>query len=77
MQPLLESLCKGVTDQEVPAALQGLLAQSAHTRFAALTALPLLPCLSERKKDLSTPIRLCLACISMLYSELSGKGFMA
>lgn len=47
MQPLLESLCRGVSDQEVPAALQGLLAHSAHTRFAALTALPLLPCLAQ------------------------------
>ena len=47
--PLLESLCRGVTDQEVPAALQGLLADSARTRSAALSALPLLPCLSESK----------------------------
>lgn len=45
VQPLLQSLCRGVSEQEVPAALQGLLANSAHTRFAALSALHLLPCL--------------------------------
>ena len=46
VQPLLQSLCRGVSEQEVPAALQGLLANSGHTRFAALSALHLLPCLS-------------------------------
>ena len=45
VQPLLQSLCRGVSEQEVPAALRGLLANSAHTRFAALSALHLLPCL--------------------------------
>ena len=45
VQPLLQSLCRGVSEQEVPAALQGLLANSVHTRFAALSALHLLPCL--------------------------------
>ena len=55
VQPLLESLCRGVTDQEVPAAIQGLLANSPHTRLAALSALPLLPCLSESEKHLPSP----------------------
>ena len=45
--PCLESLCRGVTDQEVlgcPSGPSGRL--STHTlRFAAVTALPLLPCL--------------------------------
>ena len=51
VQPLLQSLCRGVSEQEVPAALQGLLANSAHTRFAALSALHLLPCLPTGTLD--------------------------
>lgn len=54
VQPLLESLCRGVTDQEVPAALQGVLANSPRTRSAALSALPLLPCLSEGREPSAT-----------------------
>ena len=68
MQPLLESLCKGVTDQEVPAALQGLLAHSAHTRFAALAALPLLPCLTERERDLSKSSVSCMPFYALFWT---------
>ncbi len=53
IQPLLESLCRGTTDEEVPAAIQGLLANSPHTRLTALSALRQLPCLSESEEHLT------------------------
>lgn len=46
MQPLLDSLCAGVDEPELPAALGGLLAASAHVRSAALAALPSVPLLA-------------------------------
>lgn len=46
MQPLLGDLCAGVDGNELPAALGGLLAASAHVRAAALAALPSVPALA-------------------------------
>ena len=46
VQPLLESLCKGLSRAELPAALAGLLAEAPHVRGAAIAALsdaPFLP----------------------------------
>lgn len=46
MQPLLDSLCAGVDEIELPPALGGLLAASAHVRAATLAALPSVPLLA-------------------------------
>ena len=40
---MLVELCEGVSNEELPAALSGLLADSAHVRAAALAALPSQP----------------------------------
>ena len=45
VQPLLAELCSGLSDEELPAALAGLLADSALVRSAALAALPSQPSL--------------------------------
>ncbi len=45
VQPLLAELCSGLSDEDLPAALAGLLADSALVRSAALAALPLQPSL--------------------------------
>ena len=45
IQPLLAELCSGLGDEELPAALAGLLADSALVRSAALAALPSQPSL--------------------------------
>ena len=42
---MLAELCSGVSDEELPAALSGLLADSALVRAAALAALPSQPSL--------------------------------
>lgn len=47
VQPLLHTLCTGVTDDELPAAASGLLTGSALVRGAALSALPHVPTLAE------------------------------
>jgi hypothetical protein len=47
VQLLLDELCKGLAVEEVPAALQGLLASQALTRAAALSALPHVPSLAS------------------------------
>ena len=47
MQPLLEQLCEGLPAEQLPAALKGLMASSATTRAAALSALSHVPCLVE------------------------------
>ena len=49
MQPLLEQLCDGLPAEQLPAALKGLMASSATTRAAALSALSYVPCLVEGK----------------------------
>ncbi len=45
VQPLLAELCSGLSDEDLPAALAGLLADSALVRSAALAALPSQPSL--------------------------------
>ena len=45
VQPLLAELCSGLADAELPAALSGLLADSALVRSAALAALQTQPTL--------------------------------
>ena len=45
IQPLLAELCSGLSDEDLPAALAGLLADSALVRSAALAALPSQPSL--------------------------------
>ena len=47
VQPLLQSLCSGVLEDELEAAASGLLAAGAHVRAAALAALPHVPTLAE------------------------------
>ncbi|KAK9866109.1 hypothetical protein WJX84_009505 [Apatococcus fuscideae] len=46
VEQLLERLCSGLLDEELPAALQGLLAGSAQVRASALAALHAVPCLA-------------------------------
>lgn len=47
VQPLLRSLCCGVGEPELVAAVSGLLAGSAAVRASALSALPHVPTLAE------------------------------
>jgi len=47
VQPLLRSLCCGVTELELMPAVSGLLSGSAAVRATALTALPHVPTLAE------------------------------
>lgn len=47
VQPLLESLCKGLSRAELPAALAGLLAEAPHVRGAAIAALSDVPFLPD------------------------------
>jgi hypothetical protein len=47
VQPLLRSLCCGVGEPELMAAVSGLLAGSAAVRASTLTALPHVPTLAE------------------------------
>jgi len=63
VQPLLGDLCAGVDGNELPSALGGLLAASAHVRAAALAALPSVPALAagECPQDSGVTAVLCLA----------------
>lgn len=47
MQPLLRSLCSGATDEDLPAAVSGLLVGSAAVSASALLALSAVPTLAE------------------------------
>ena len=60
VQPLLEQLCLGLPAEQLPAALQGLMASSALTRAAALTALQHVPCLAQG--DWIHPCTSCTSC---------------
>ncbi|KAK9840722.1 hypothetical protein WJX81_000165 [Elliptochloris bilobata] len=47
VQPLLLSLCEGLSTEDLPAALAGLLAEAPHVRGAAIAALPHVPFLQD------------------------------
>lgn len=49
VQPLLDQLCQGIAADELPAALQGLMASKPGTRAAALAALLHVPSLAFGK----------------------------
>lgn len=55
---LLSQVCSGVSTQELPAALQGLLAAAAHVRAAAIVALLDVPAFAEGTLFLPSPTRL-------------------
>ena len=45
--PLLKSLCSGASEEDLPAAVQGVVSEHAAVRSAALSALPCVPLLGE------------------------------
>ena len=45
--PLLKSLCSGATEEDLPAAVQGVVSEHAAVRAAALSALSCVPLLGE------------------------------
>jgi hypothetical protein len=61
VQPLLRSLCSGVSDPELVPAVSGLLAGSAAVRATALSALPHVPTLAEGVAPESAEVAAVLA----------------
>jgi hypothetical protein len=61
VQPLLRSLCSGVSDPELVPAVSGLLAGSAAVRATALSALPHVPTLAEGVAPESAEVTAVLA----------------
>lgn len=73
---MLDSLCKGVGNADMLPAFQGLLEPEPHVRVAAVTALPFIPHLAERKLPFLTQTILIakLHIVKLLCMYMKGFG---